>query len=189
MRALCQIAFWVSVGMMSACTGPLERQVQSLRGRVRALESDLKGARDAAQGQRRVCDRLRSRVAVLDRELRTTRRLLLRRAARPSPPRAERSGPSAVAPGLRCPADLPAAARRIRRRMRLSRVKALLAGTEFHLSSAITLSDAGTRTARTVVGPCYRITLGNDRVTDVVLQGVMPRPARRHGRRHRRRRR
>ncbi len=189
MRAFSQIALWVSVGMMSACTGPLERQVQSLRGRVQALESDLKGARDAAQGQRRACAQLRARVAALGRELRTTRRLLARRAARPASPRAERSRPSAVAPAHRCPADLPAAARRVRRRMRLSRVKALLAGTRFHISSAITLSDAGTRTARTVVGPCYRITFGNDRVTDVSLQGVMPRRTHRHRRRHRRRRR
>ncbi len=86
-----------------------------------------------------------------------------------------------------CPGALPDAARRVRRRMSLSRLEKILAGVKVRRFNALTLTQAGSRVRQVWTGPCFRITVARGRVYRVDLFGVSPRPrARRRRRRHRR---
>jgi hypothetical protein len=61
-----------------------------------------------------------------------------------------------------------------------------LSGVPIRETEAITLTGRGTRTRRIIVGPCFRITLREDRVREIELQGVRPRARRKRRRRRRR---
>lgn len=86
-------------------------------------------------------------------------------------------------PRVSCPAALPHAARKVRRRMRLARLRKLLAHVKLRKSKALTLSGSGSRTRRVWTGPCFRITIEAGRVATVDLVGVKKKKRRRRRRR------
>jgi len=144
---------------------------------LRRLRSEVAGhVADHRKAERR----LRLRVARLEADLAVVKR-------RPSPgvvatvpipgenalPRRDPDGAAdRPAPRVSCPAALPSAARKVRRRMRLAKVRRLLVGVKLHKSKALTLSGSGSRTRRVWSGPCFRITIEAGRVATVELDGV-----------------
>jgi len=87
------------------------------------------------------------------------------------------------APRVSCPAALPDAARKVRRRMSLKKLQKILGGVKVRRSKALTLSGSGSRTRRVWTGPCFRITLEGGRVATVDLDGVKEKKRRRRRRR------
>ena len=166
-----------------ACTGGLKKEVGQLRSRVHRLEKDV--ARNLAQRQSAQDHgkTLARKVARLEAQL---ARIRARMEQAPAPRTSPDPAPARAVAS--CPGDLPAAVRKLRRKMRLADVKRQLGGVTYRESKAITLTGAGTRTRRVLDGPCFRITFQDDRVTEVALEGVMPRTPPRRRRRRRRRR-
>lgn len=130
---------------------------------------------------------LRGRVARLEAELALLKRPPPRQRAEADPGGDPRPDPVGAdhrpAPRASCPAALPEAARGVRRRMRVAKLRKLLAGVKVSTSKALTLSGAGSRTRLVWSGPCFRITLEGGRVTSVELEGVVLKRRRRRRRR------
>lgn len=168
-------------GKKTADSARLSDELRRLRSEVAAHLAD----------HRKAERRLRLRVARLEAELAT-----LKRRPPPGvgaggpipgedvPPRRDPDGVGdRPAPRVSCPAALPDAARKVRRRMRLANVRKLLVGVKLHKSKALTLSGSGSRTRRVWSGPCFRITIEAGRVATVEFDGVKDKKRRRRRRR------
>jgi hypothetical protein len=178
----------LSLGGCGKKTAEMARLTDAL-SRVRA---ELASNRvDHQKAQRR----LRARVSRLEAELAMLKRRPTARIGRahrgaPPPPGVEdppRREPPVVGerpgPRVSCPSALPDAARKVRRRMRLAKLRKVLDGVKLQKTKALTLTGSGSRTRRVWTGPCFRITLEGGRVATVELDGVKDKKRRRRRRR------
>lgn len=168
--------------------GKKTAEMARLTDALSRVRSELASNRvDHQKAQRR----LRARVSRLEAELAMLKRRPPPRiqGAAPSPGEDDLPRPEPVAgrersgPRVSCPSALPDAARKVRRRMRLAKLRKVLGGVKLRRSKALTLTGSGSRTRRVWTGPCFRITIESGRVATVELDGVKDKKRRRRRRR------